>query len=236
MAQAIVKLGIWRDTADGVSVCLCVPPRGISRLLINKRRESSSCMPSRRKNSRRSRQVKRQRLHVKSPRKPKAHLLIIECDSQNLAASGLNLGTPFGQALKTAFPKKRIALVQTSCEQKLVQDLADVFQQYGCFRAILIVGHSNETGLALTSDGQRCWSAVGSWFNKFEPELVFRRHATPASPTAFAMSSARSRRSVRYTRLPVRSMESRLHRWQFSSPCCLSTAALTRMTRTNCGY
>jgi hypothetical protein len=130
-------------------------------------------MPSRRKNSRRPRQVKRQRRHVKSRRKPKAHLLIIECDSENLAASGLNLGTPFGQALKTAFPKKRIAIVQTSCEQKLVQDLADVFQQYGCFRAILIVGHSNETGLALTSDGQRSWSAVGSWFNKFEPELCF---------------------------------------------------------------
>jgi hypothetical protein len=46
---------------------------------------------------------------------------------------------------------------------------------------------------------------------------VFCRLAALTSPTAFAMSSARSRRSVRYTRLPVRSMESRLHRCQFSS-------------------
>jgi hypothetical protein len=51
--------------------------------------------------------------------------------------------------------------------------LADVFKDYGCFRAILIVGHSNETGLALTSDGQRSWSVVGSWFQKFEPEFCF---------------------------------------------------------------
>jgi hypothetical protein len=39
----------------------------------------------------------------------RAHLLIIECDSQKLAAQGLHLGTGFGQLATKLFPKKRIA-------------------------------------------------------------------------------------------------------------------------------
>jgi hypothetical protein len=91
-------------------------------------------------------------------------------------------------------------------EQKLVQDLADVFQQYGCFRAILIVGHSNETGLALTSDGQGSWSAVGSWFNKFEPELCF----LPAC-------SADKSHSVRDVFSSIKTL-----RQVYASPCALN--------------
>jgi hypothetical protein len=71
------------------------------------------------------------------------------------------------------FPEKRIAIVQTFSEQRLTEDLADVFQDYGRVRSILVVGHSNEAGLVLTADGLRSWSVVGNWLQKFEPEFCF---------------------------------------------------------------
>jgi hypothetical protein len=103
----------------------------------------------------------------------RAHLLIIECDSRRLSIDGLNLGSDFGNLVQTLFPEKRIAIVQTSTEQKLRDDLADVFKQHGRVRSILLVGHSNEAGLVLTGDGLRSWSVVGNWLQIFEPEFCF---------------------------------------------------------------
>jgi len=79
----------------------------------------------------------------------------------------------FGQLVKTLFPEKRLAIVQTSSEGKLQEDLANAFQEHGRVRSILIVGHSNEAGLVLTGDGLRTWSVVGNWLQKFEPEFCF---------------------------------------------------------------
>jgi hypothetical protein len=109
-----------------------------------------------------------------SQRRPtRAHLLIIECDAGKLAADGLYLGSPFGQLVQKVFPEKRIVVVQTSTKDKLKEDLANVVQTHGRFRSILIVGHSNEVGLTLTSDCRCGWTAVGNWLQIFEPEFVF---------------------------------------------------------------
>jgi hypothetical protein len=99
--------------------------------------------------------------------------LIVECDAQRLAADGLNLGSAFARLVASLFPEKKIAVVRTSSEQKLGKDLAEVFKTHGRFRSIVIVGHSNETGLALTGDGLRSWETVGNWLRIFEPEFCF---------------------------------------------------------------
>jgi hypothetical protein len=127
-------------------------------------------MPSRHKSG------KEAKKHVAQTQKranSRSHLLIIECDSRKLAADGLNLGSAFGRLAKKVFPKKRIAVVRTSTEHNLKEDLAAAFQEFGRFRSILIVGHSNETGLALTGDGLRSWDVVGNWLQSFEPEFCF---------------------------------------------------------------
>ena len=100
-------------------------------------------------------------------------MLIIECDSKKLAADGLNLGSAFARIAKSVFPQKHIAVVQTTSESRLNEDLAEVFDKYGRFRSILIVGHSDETGLVLTGDGPRKWDEVGVWLQAFEPEFCF---------------------------------------------------------------
>lgn len=126
-----------------------------------------------RKPARKPTRAKRRQGPVKRCPQPRAHLLIIECDSQRLAADGLNLGSPYWQLVSTLFPQKRIAIVRTSSEKKLNEDLGEAFEKYGCIRSILILGHSNEAGLVLTADGLRSWPVVGNWLQRFEPEFCF---------------------------------------------------------------
>jgi hypothetical protein len=120
-----------------------------------------------------SRRAKPRRPAAKQGRPARAHLLVIECDSAKLAADKLNFGCPFAELLKSLFPGKRIALVQTSSEAALLCDLAKVFEEHGHFRSILVLGHSDESGLVLTADGLRGWGVVGNWLRQFEPEFCF---------------------------------------------------------------
>jgi len=130
-------------------------------------------MPSRRKPGPRPTGSERRSAKIKQRGQPRAHLLIIECDSRKLATDGLDLGSAFGKIISRLFPEKRIAIVQTTSEEKLKEDLADVFKEHGRVRSILMVGHSNEGGLVLTADGLRRWEVVGNWLYKFEPEFCF---------------------------------------------------------------
>jgi hypothetical protein len=106
-------------------------------------------------------------------REPRAHLLIIDCNSEKLVAGGLDLGSDFAQFAKVLFPEKRIAFVQTFSEQQLTEEMAKVSREFGRFRSILIVGHSNESGLVLTADGIRSWKVIGNWLQILEPEFCF---------------------------------------------------------------
>jgi hypothetical protein len=107
-------------------------------------------------------------------RKPRAHLLVIECDAERLARAGMDIGSGFGQRMKDAFPTKGIVVVRTSTEEKLRQDLAAAREKHGRFRSILIIGHSNETGLFMLNDNVLYrWDVVGNWLQTFEPEFCF---------------------------------------------------------------
>lgn len=106
-------------------------------------------------------------------KKARTDLLIIECNTPNLARDGLHLGTGFHQLVQTCLPSKKVAIVQTSTKDKMRNDLADVFEKYGRFRAVLIVGHSDEKYLDMTADFSPRWAEVGSWIEIFEPQLLF---------------------------------------------------------------
>ena len=111
---------------------------------------------------------------AKPTRKPtRAHLLIIECESQKLARQGMHLGTGFGQIIKDWLPDKKVAVVPTSTERQMGEDLAKAFAKHGRFRSVLIVGHSDAEFLNMTSDGPRPWATVGKWIKIFEPEFLF---------------------------------------------------------------
>jgi hypothetical protein len=100
-------------------------------------------------------------------------LLIIECDSQELARAAMNLGTWFGRMASLAFGRRRIVLVETSTAAKLKGDLDTAFDKHGQFRSVLIVGHSNENGLAMVSDAILPWADVGKLVGRFQPRRLF---------------------------------------------------------------
>jgi len=104
---------------------------------------------------------------------PAAHLLVLECQREKLAEQELDFGSRIATVLKTAYPDKRIASVPTSMYRDLGPTLAEVFVEYGCFRSILIVGHSNSAGIQLTNDVFLTWSGAGRWVAKFEPRVLF---------------------------------------------------------------
>jgi hypothetical protein len=105
-------------------------------------------------------------------------LLIIECDSANLAADRLNLGKALADllehhAVKLLLRDSKVRLVQTATGDRLLEQFRQVAEEHGHFRAILVVAHSNPVGLQLTSDKFCAWRAFGKWLQPFEPEFVF---------------------------------------------------------------
>ena len=132
--------------------------------------------------------AKRRSATVKKPmRRPAAaHLLVIECDSARLSAQGLSVGSEIAALAGQAFPKKRIVLIQTATCPALLKRCAEVLQEHGRFRSILIVGHSDENGLILTNDRMFQWGAVAEWIRPFSPQFVFLAacdagHSLPAA-------------------------------------------------------
>jgi hypothetical protein len=100
-------------------------------------------------------------------------LLVIECQQEKLSGQALNFGSRAVHALKMMYPKRRIALVPTSAYCDLGASLAEVLAEYGRFRSILVVGHSNAVGIQLANDQFCTWGTAGLWLAKFEPEILF---------------------------------------------------------------
>ncbi len=110
--------------------------------------------------------------------RPDNDLLIIECDSENLASQRLNLGSAFFQLLnhdiaKLLLAKKSIILLRTSTKSTLSEQFARAIEQHGRFRAVLIVGHSNAEGIRIASNESFAWRVLGNWLEPFGPEIIF---------------------------------------------------------------
>ncbi|MBL8233195.1 MAG: hypothetical protein JNL98_32150 [Bryobacterales bacterium] len=118
--------------------------------------------------------AKKRKLVEPPRRKPsRSHLLVIECDAEQLASEQMDLGSKFAQFVHSLMPQKRVVVVRANTEAELGRDLAEALQEHGVFRTVLIVGHSNEQGLKMTGDGLRSWTVVGRWLRDFAPEYLF---------------------------------------------------------------
>lgn len=125
----------------------------------------------------------------------RSDLLILECDSATLVRDRLNLGSvlaglithPVANLLR---PDKRITLIRTSTKDRLLQELTDPLAKHGRFRAILLVGHSNATGLQLTSDVFCDWRTWANGCSPSSPSSYFSRPARPENPRLFVIFSS----------------------------------------------
>jgi hypothetical protein len=89
-----------------------------------------------------------------------------------LAGQQLDMGSRIFSFLRVLFPDKKIVLVKTSSLAELNRSLADTLVSHDRFRAVLVVGHSNESGLQLTSDNGFSWKAIAGWLRPFNPEFL----------------------------------------------------------------
>jgi hypothetical protein len=75
--------------------------------------------------------------------------------------------------VRSLHPRIKIDLVQTSIMAELQRALGELGQKQNRYRLIMLIGHSNETGIQWTDEQFLTWSQVAAWLNFFEPTSVF---------------------------------------------------------------
>ena len=99
-------------------------------------------------------------------------LLIVECDSAKLALQNLALGNNLQNAVKLGFPQNPINLISSYAEADLLEELRTLYETGKPYRNIIIIGHSNQNGLQISSDRFINWEGVANWFKPFEPHRI----------------------------------------------------------------
>ena len=99
-------------------------------------------------------------------------LLIVECDSSKLTRQNLALGNVLRDWVKLAFPHNPVDLVQSYTEADLLEELRKLHDIGKPYRNIVIIGHSNQSGLQISSDRFVSWKGVANWFEQFEPHRI----------------------------------------------------------------
>lgn len=99
-------------------------------------------------------------------------LLILECDSGKLTQQNLALGEEMLNQAKMFFPQNLVSLVKSYNEADLAETFAGLFSTGQFFRNVVIIGHSNRSGLKLSSDRFVSWEGTANWINPFQPHRV----------------------------------------------------------------
>lgn len=99
-------------------------------------------------------------------------LLIVECDSAKLARQNLALGSDLQNLVKLAFPQNAVDLVQACTDASLSEEFRRLDKAGKPYRTIVIVGHSNQYGLQITSDWFIKWEGVAKRFERFDPHRI----------------------------------------------------------------
>jgi hypothetical protein len=113
----------------------------------------------------------KKRVAVKPKRRGKS-LLILECDAPTLASQGLSMAGQLQIVVRLAAPKVKTEVVQTSTKEDLLSRLGSLKQKQDSFSFIVVIGHSNVSGLNLTSDEHVSWQSFANWIAPFSPQKI----------------------------------------------------------------
>jgi hypothetical protein len=102
----------------------------------------------------------------------KPSLLILECDSEKLARQSLSIAGELHAAVRILASQVVTVLVQTTSQNDLLQKLARCKEEHGRFSLIVVIGHSNPTGIRLTSENGVSWRSFAKWTETFEPKQM----------------------------------------------------------------
>jgi len=99
-------------------------------------------------------------------------VLVLECDSAKLAAQSLSMADEIEASVRLFSHGVAIEVVKSATEQFLTQQFAQLAQLNWKFRIVVVVGHSSERGLQLTSDRYVSWQAFAKWVEPFKPRQI----------------------------------------------------------------
>lgn len=102
----------------------------------------------------------------------RSSLLVIECDAEKLARDRITAGKEAYEAARALMPKERAAFVRVTSRQGLLQQFAECRQDHHTFKLIIVVGHSNATGIRLAASEGLSWKAFANWVSIFEPKKI----------------------------------------------------------------
>lgn len=111
----------------------------------------------------------------RSPRKParrKPSLLILECDSEKLAQQSLSIAGELYTLVRAIVPRADTRLVQTTSQEDLLKQLGSCKQEHDSFNLVVVIGHSNHTGLRLTANIGVSWKSFAQWVGPFAPKQM----------------------------------------------------------------
>ncbi len=112
----------------------------------------------------------KERKNVDRRRKP---VLILECDSDTLASQNLAVGVELSAWLEVFFPRNPLHLLQSRTRADLLKEFAALKQSGQSFGNVVVIGHSNRSGLKINADDFITWEAVGGWLELFDPRRLF---------------------------------------------------------------
>jgi hypothetical protein len=85
-------------------------------------------------------------------------------------------------------PNVNIAMALTTSQQDLLLKLSGFKEEHVHFDLIVVIAHSNQSGLRLTSDGNFSWEAFTQWVAPFEPnQMIFAACEAGQLPQAQAL-------------------------------------------------
>jgi hypothetical protein len=122
-------------------------------------------------NPRRGRQAHPRRKPRSRPPLDKS-LLILECDVFKLATQGLDFADQINATTSLLSPDARIAVVKACGKQDLLRKFAALAEADHRFRSIVVIGHSNVSGIKLASDLPASWDAFATWLRPFAPSQL----------------------------------------------------------------
>jgi hypothetical protein len=98
--------------------------------------------------------------------------LILECAADRLAAQSISIAQELDAVMRQWVPAVPTRLVRATTLGSLLSHLAQCKEERKAFGIVVVVGHSNMSGLWLTADVFVPWEAFSRWIQPFEPERM----------------------------------------------------------------
>lgn len=101
-------------------------------------------------------------------------VLILRLDHDKLVRDGLTLGeeVAFGTRLGQLCLGAQVATVNGTAMDELLQQLGKVARHHSRFNLIVVIGHSNDSGIRLASDRWADWPLFAEYLRPFSPRKL----------------------------------------------------------------